>query len=113
MGMGKNLGAANIHLLLDDQRLSSKDLAEKAAVNIDIIDALLSGNMTVGDLDCSAAMRIAKVLGVTVDDLLKERDTIDPEDMTPVEKRVRLVELFNELPCDLQNSRLRELANAS
>lgn len=65
-GIG-NLGR-NLHILLYDKKMSKTELAEKAGVSQAMISSIVLGQKKPG---AETLIRIAQVLDVTVDDLIK------------------------------------------
>ena len=62
-----NLGR-NLHILLYDKKMSKTELAEKTGVSQAMISSIVLGQKKPG---AETLIRIAQVLGTTVDELIK------------------------------------------
>ena len=65
----KNLGR-NMHMLLYERKMTKRELGKRVGVSQQMISQIVSGNRVPGTTNL---IRIANALGVTVDDLLKQK----------------------------------------
>lgn len=58
----------NIHIVLYDKKMSKSELAEKVGISQQMVSEIVAGNKSP---KASTLIKIANVLGVTVDELIK------------------------------------------
>lgn len=66
----ENIGR-NIHIILYDKKMSKSELAEKVGISQQMVSEIVAGNKAP---KVSTLIKIANVLGVTVDELINKEE---------------------------------------
>lgn len=60
----------NLHIILFDKKMSKSNLAKKVGISQQMMSEIINGNKAPG---AATLVKMAKALGVTVDELIKEK----------------------------------------